>query len=99
MRRNCALALWTSTWTDVTAARRLLDRLRGRLYHPRMDAEFNRLESQLEQLVGLFEAGRTETRALRARVAVLEAENRNLAAKVSLATEKLESLLQALPED
>lgn len=64
----------------------------------RMDAELNKLEHQLEQLIGLYEAGKVEARELRTRVARLEADNRVLADKVRLATEKLEALLAQLPE-
>lgn len=64
----------------------------------RMDAELNKLEHQLEQLIGLYESGKVEARELRTRVARLEADNRVLADKVRLATEKLEALLEQLPE-
>lgn len=64
----------------------------------RMDAELNKLEHQLEQLIGLYESGKVEARELRTRVARLEADNRVLADKVRLATEKLEALLGQLPE-
>lgn len=64
----------------------------------RMDAELNKLEHQLEQLIGLYESGKVEARELRTRVARLEADNRVLADKVKLATEKLEALLGQLPE-
>ncbi|WP_332674392.1 hypothetical protein [Aromatoleum sp.] len=63
-----------------------------------MDAELNKLEHQLEQLIGLYESGKVEARELRTRVARLEADNRVLADKVRLATEKLEALLGQLPE-
>ncbi|MBW7861730.1 MAG: hypothetical protein KJZ96_05640 [Rhodocyclaceae bacterium] len=63
-----------------------------------MDAEITHLENQLEQLVALYESGKAEMRSLRTRVAALEAENRQLLGKVRLASEKLESLLQNLPE-
>lgn len=64
----------------------------------RMDAEITQLENQLEQLVALYESGKAEARQLRTRVSTLEAENRQLVGKVRLASEKLESLLQKLPE-
>lgn len=65
---------------------------------PPMDAELNKLEHQVEQIVGLLESCRADGRELRTRVARLEAENRALADKVRLATEKLEGLLEQLPE-
>ena len=64
----------------------------------RMDAEITQLEHQLEQLIGLYEAGKFELRELRSRVAVLEAENRGLAEKVDIATSGIESILEKLPE-
>ena len=64
----------------------------------RMNAELNKLEHQLEQLIGLYESGKVEARELRTRVARLEADNHLLAEKVRLATEKLEALLEQLPE-
>ena len=63
-----------------------------------MDAELNKLENQLEQLIGLYESGKAEIRELRTRVARLEADNRALAGKVGVATAKLEALLEHLPE-
>lgn len=63
-----------------------------------MDAELNKLENQVEQVIGLLESCRAEGRELRTRVARLEADNRVLADKVRLATEKLEQLLEQLPE-
>lgn len=63
-----------------------------------METELSRLEQRLEQLVGLYESDRLEGRNLRMRIASLEAENRRLADKVRLATEKLESVLDRLPE-
>lgn len=65
---------------------------------PPMDAELNKLEHQVEQIVGLLESCRAEGRELHTRVARLEAENRTLAEKVRLATERLERLLEQLPE-
>lgn len=63
-----------------------------------METELSHLEGQLEQLIGLFESSRSEMRTLRARIAALEADNRQLAEKVCLASEKLESLIARLPE-
>lgn len=63
-----------------------------------MDAEISKLENQVEQLIGLYEACKAEGRELRTRVGRLEAENRVLADKVTFATERLERLLEKLPE-
>ncbi|MCK9260398.1 MAG: hypothetical protein RBT39_03110 [Azoarcus sp.] len=63
-----------------------------------MDAELTRLETQLEQLISQYSGLKRENRELRTRVGKLEAENHQLAAKVQLATEKLEALLAKLPE-
>lgn len=63
-----------------------------------METELSRLEQRLEQLIGLYERGRLEGRDLRVRLASLEAENRRLADKVNQATQKLESILDRLPE-
>ena len=64
-----------------------------------MEAELVKLEHQVEQLIGLFQADRAAVRVLRERVAQLEAENRILADKVSFATARLEAVLEKLPED
>jgi len=63
-----------------------------------MDAELNRLEAQLEQLISTFAALRDENRELRVRQSRLEAENRQLTSKIDLATEKLEAVLARLPQ-
>lgn len=63
-----------------------------------MDTELSDLENRLEQLIGLYTSGKREVRSLRERVAALEADNRRLAEKLTFATEKLESLLDRLPE-
>lgn len=63
-----------------------------------MDKELSRLEAQLEQLISLYEAGKRERRELAERVVALEAHNRRLSDKVALATEKLETILERLPE-
>jgi len=64
----------------------------------RMDAELTRLEHQLEQLIGLYQSGKAEAHELRMHIARLESDNRQLADKVRFATEKLEALLEKLPE-
>jgi chromosome segregation ATPase len=63
-----------------------------------MEAELNRLETQLEQLIALYMGLRSENLELRTEKARLEAGNHQLQDKVSLATEKLETLLASLPQ-
>jgi hypothetical protein len=63
-----------------------------------MESELTQLEHQLEQLITLYQTGKTNARELRMRVARLEAENRELAEKVKFATVKLEGLLEKLPD-
>lgn len=63
-----------------------------------MESELTQLEHQLEQLITLYQTGKTTARELRVRVARLEAENRELAEKVKFATVKLEGLLDKLPD-
>ncbi len=63
-----------------------------------MENELSRLGAQLEQLIGLYEAGKRERRELVERVVALEAQNQRLSDKVALATDKLETILERLPE-
>jgi cell division protein ZapB len=63
-----------------------------------MDAELTQLETQVEQLIGLYESLKAENRELRSRVGRLEADNRSLSDKVKLAADKLEAMLEKLPE-
>ncbi|MDR2926406.1 MAG: hypothetical protein LBU76_10760 [Azoarcus sp.] len=63
-----------------------------------MDAELNRLEAQLEQLISMYAALRDENRSLRGQLSRTEAENRQLAGKIGLAAEKLETVLSRLPQ-
>ncbi|TAH50196.1 MAG: hypothetical protein EYC67_03195 [Betaproteobacteria bacterium] len=63
-----------------------------------MDAELTQLETQLEQLISLHGALRAENLSLRARVVKLEAENHQLTDKVRRAAERLEAVLNKLPE-
>ncbi|MCB1910649.1 MAG: hypothetical protein H6950_04780 [Zoogloeaceae bacterium] len=63
-----------------------------------MDAEISKLEQQVEQLVSLFEAEKSENRALRTRVAELESANRRLEAKVDNAAARIDEVLEQLPQ-
>lgn len=67
-------------------------------YHQRMDAELNQLEAQIEQLISLHGMLKVENLALRTRVVKLEAENHQLSEKVRRAAERLEAVLNKLPE-
>lgn len=60
--------------------------------------ELTRLEAQIEQLISLYAGLKAENRDLRARVVKLEADNHVLADKVKRAADKLETLLDQLPE-
>lgn len=63
-----------------------------------MDSELAQLEAQLEQLISLHDRGKAENIGLHGRVTQLDAENRQLAAKLKRAIERLEALLDKLPE-
>lgn len=63
-----------------------------------MDTELAQLETQLEHLISLHTRLKADNTGLRARVTQLEADNRRLSAKLALATERLEALLDKLPE-
>lgn len=63
-----------------------------------MDAELTHLEAQLEQLISLYGALKAENLGLRTRVVKLEAENHQLADKVRRAADRLEAVLEKLPE-
>lgn len=64
----------------------------------RMDAEIARLEEKLDKLIALYEAGRSDLRSARERVAELDAENRKLRERLRGATERLEAILDRLPQ-
>lgn len=63
-----------------------------------MENELTQLESRIEQLIGLCGSLKTENAELRTRVVRLEAENHKLAGKLKLAAERLEAVLEKLPE-
>lgn len=63
-----------------------------------MDIELAQLETQLEQLINLHDRLKAENIGLHGRVTQLDAENRQLAAKLKRAIERLEALLDKLPE-
>jgi FtsZ-binding cell division protein ZapB len=63
-----------------------------------MDAEFDRLETQIEQLIDLYAGLKSKNRELRLAKAQLEVENRQLADRMRQAIEKLEALLARLSQ-
>ncbi|MFU2487979.1 hypothetical protein [Thauera sp. WH-1] len=63
-----------------------------------MDTELAQLEAQLEQLIGHYERLKADNAGLRGRIVRLEADNRQLSDKVRLAAERVERLLESLPE-
>ena len=63
-----------------------------------MDAELQALEDRIRQAVELCQRLRIENTDLRQRVAQLQSENRQLAEKITGARERLEGLLEQIPE-
>jgi len=63
-----------------------------------MDAELERLEQQLGELITLYEAQKQENRELKTRVGQLQAENARLAGKVEAAIRSVSQVLETLPE-
>lgn len=64
-----------------------------------MEAQLKSLETKLEQLVKLCQQLRAENHQLRQELATALNANRRLEDKVSVASARLEALLQQLPED
>jgi len=67
-------------------------------YSVLMDAEIVALEERIRQAVDLCQRLRGENSDLRQRVAQLQSENRQLAEKITSARERLEGLLEQIPE-
>lgn len=67
-------------------------------YSALMDAEILALEERIRQAVDLCQRLRGENTDLRQRVARLQSENRQLAEKITAARERLEGLLEQIPE-
>ncbi|WP_297364957.1 hypothetical protein [Thauera sp.] len=63
-----------------------------------METELAQLEAQLEHMISQYGRLKNDNAALRSRVVQLEGENRRLSDKVRLAADRLESLLDKLPE-
>lgn len=67
-------------------------------YSVLMDAEMAALEERIRQAVDLCQRLRGENSDLRQRVAQLQSENRQLADKITSARQRLEGLLEQIPE-
>ena len=64
-----------------------------------MEAQLKSIEDKLAQLVKLTRQLRTENHQLRQDIATAQNANRRLEEKIGGATQRLESLLQQLPEN
>jgi len=67
-------------------------------YSAPMDLEMEALEERIRQAADLCQRLRGENSDLRQRVAKLQSENRQLADKITAARERLEGLLEQIPE-
>ena len=67
-------------------------------YSATMNAELLALEERILQAIDLCQRLRVENSDLRQRVAQLQSENRQLAEKITSARERLEGLLEQIPE-
>ena len=64
-----------------------------------MDTDLEELEAKIEQVVALVHQLRAENEVLKNQVAEVEAERLHLRRSMTAARERLESLLDRLPED
>ncbi|MDD5248735.1 MAG: hypothetical protein PHY45_07105 [Rhodocyclaceae bacterium] len=62
-----------------------------------MDADLTKLEAKIEAVVAFCQSMREENRELRSRVTELEGEKQVLAAKIDTTLERLEALMDRLP--
>jgi uncharacterized protein (TIGR02449 family) len=63
-----------------------------------MDAELAQLEHKVEQVLANSQRLAADNRDLQTRLTMLEGENRKLAAKIAAAAERLETLMEQLPQ-
>lgn len=68
-------------------------------YHRVMDSELTGLETRLAALLAEYKGLHLENRELTTRVATLQADNKRMAEKLELVTERVEALLARLPAE
>jgi cell division protein ZapB len=64
-----------------------------------MSVSIDQLEHKVDQMLAICASLRSENQDLRVRVSGLEAEKAALAKKIELAAERLEGLMERLPEE
>lgn len=64
-----------------------------------MSISLDQFERKVDQMVAICASLRSENQDLRVRVAALEAEKAALAKKIDVTAERLEGLLERLPEE
>ena len=64
-----------------------------------MNSELEALEIKVDQVLELVNQLRAENEVLKNRISAAEAERPDLRQKMTLASERLEALMQRLPED
>ena len=64
-----------------------------------MSISLDQLERKVDQMVAICASLRSENQDLRAHVASLEADKAALARKIELTAERLEGLMERLPEE
>ena len=64
-----------------------------------MESELKSLENKLGQVVELCQRLRTDNQQLRQQLASALSENKQLTEKIDTASDRLETLLEQLPED
>ena len=68
-------------------------------YSGPMEAELNQLEERIIALARLSQQLRDENRQLRTELASVQQDNSQLLQKISTASQRLEQLIEQLPED
>ena len=64
-----------------------------------MNTELEALESKVEQAIGLIQQLRAENEVLKNQVAAAEAERLHLRSTMTAARQRLEGLMEKIPED